>query len=67
MSTAANGESFEFQQAPTPEEAAAVIAAIERFLADTASAPAAENSEQSGWLRGALHDAVGLADEHAVW
>jgi hypothetical protein len=44
-------------QAPTPEEAAAVIAAIEQFLRDTTSAPPAE-PQVSGWLRTARLEAV---------
>jgi hypothetical protein len=44
-------------QAPTPEEAAAMIAAIEQFLRDTAVAPPAEE-KLSGWVRAARLEAV---------
>ena len=43
--------------APTPEEAAAMIAAIEQFLRDTTLAPAAEE-KPSGWLRAARLEAI---------
>ncbi|MGB0872843.1 MAG: hypothetical protein ACPGWS_01080 [Solirubrobacterales bacterium] len=52
---------------PSPEEAAAAIAAIERFLADT-SAPVGDADEVvSGWLRAALSEGVGSADKNSVW
>lgn len=52
---------------PSPEEAAAAIAAIERFLADTAS-PASESTEVvSGWLRAALNEGVGSLDRESIW
>ena len=50
-------------QAPTPEEAAAVIAAIEQFLRDTAPAPAAESDRPGGWLRAARLEAVDRTPE----
>ncbi len=43
----------------SPEEAAAIAAAIEQFLRDTASPPAPAE-EQSAWQRAALREAVGL-------
>jgi hypothetical protein len=42
---------------PGPEEAAAISAALERFLADTAPAPAPP-PEPSPWLRAALIEGV---------
>ena len=39
-------------------EAAAVVAAIEQFLADTAPAPAAEGSAISPWARAALEEGI---------
>ena len=39
-------------------EAAAVVAAIEQFLADTAPAPAAEGPAISPWARAALEDGI---------
>jgi hypothetical protein len=46
----------------SPEEAAAIAAAIEQFLRDTAPAPAAGSEPGSAWLRAALREGVG-ADE----
>ena len=46
----------------SPEEAAAIAAAIEQFLRDTAPAPAA-GPLSSGWARAALYEGVGL-DPH---
>jgi hypothetical protein len=43
----------------SPEEAAAIAAAIEQFLRDTAPAPAAEPEPASGWLAAAMREAVG--------
>ena len=40
-----------------PQEAAAVIAAVEQFLADTAAAPAPEPT-QNPWQRAALVEGV---------
>jgi hypothetical protein len=48
------------QAAASPEEAAAVIAAVEQFLRDTAPAPDTSGSEMSPWLRAALREGVGL-------
>ena len=44
--------------APSPHEAAAIVAAIERFLAETAPAPPAERPSMSAWQRAALHEGV---------
>ena len=41
----------------TPEEAAAVIAAVEQFLRDTAPPPA-EEPEPSPWVRAARLEAI---------
>lgn len=38
----------------SPEEAAAIAAAIEQFLRDTAPAPAASGPPMSPWLRAGL-------------
>jgi hypothetical protein len=44
-----------------------VIAVIERFLADT-TVPSVQDSETvSGWLRAALHEGVGSADNERIW
>jgi hypothetical protein len=46
--------------AATPEEAAAIAAALERFLHDTAPAIAAPKPAISPWGRAALSEGVGL-------
>lgn len=62
-----NDGSYSFSPDPSPEEAAAVIAAIERFLADTAAPPLDAGEVVSGWLRAALQENVGARDEDALW
>jgi hypothetical protein len=47
------------QAAASPEEAAAIAAALEQFLRETAPAPVAEET-MSPWLRAALWEGVGL-------
>jgi hypothetical protein len=42
----------------TPEEAAAVMAAVEQFLRDTAPPPAPSDPRPSPWVRAAREDAV---------
>ena len=52
----------------TPEEAAAIAAAIEQFLRDTAPPPAADEPALSGWQRAALLEGVGLpGDAPGPW
>ena len=54
--------------AASPEEAAAITAAIEQFLRDTPPPPAAEKSGMSPWLRAGLLEGVGLpADVSDYW
>lgn len=54
--------------AATPEEAAAIAAAIEQFLRDTAPAPTSEQDATSPWLRAALYEGVGYpADAPQPW
>jgi hypothetical protein len=48
------------QTSASPEEAAAIAAAIEQFLRDTAPPPQTESAPLSGWLRAALCEQVGL-------
>ena len=48
-------------EAASDTEAAAVVAAVEQFLADTAPAPAPEPSTQSHWQRAALDEGVSRA------
>jgi hypothetical protein len=47
------------QSAASPEEAAAIAAAIEQFLRDTAPPPAAATPGVNPWLRAALFEGVG--------
>ena len=42
----------------TPDEAAAVIAAVEQFMRDTAPAPAPVDDRPPGWLVAARREAV---------
>jgi hypothetical protein len=56
--------------APTagPEEAAAVVAALERFMRETAPRPAPPVPQGNPWQRAALHEGVRRApDEPAPW
>jgi hypothetical protein len=46
-----------------PEEAAAVVAAIEQFLRDTAPPPAPPPERPSPWIRAARLEAVGRAED----
>jgi hypothetical protein len=55
------------QSAASPEEAAAIAAAIEQFLRDTAPAPQDEGPSISPWGRAALYEAVGLDADAAPW
>jgi hypothetical protein len=52
--------------APTALEAAAIVAALERFARDTAPPPA--RPAAAGWLRAARLEAVGRSsDSPAIW
>ena len=56
------------QSAASPEEAAAVGAAIEQFLRDPAPAPAPVEREMNPWLRAGLFENVGLQPgERSPW
>ena len=46
----------------TPQEAAAVIAAVQRFQADSAVAPPAEKTGMDPWLKAALVEGVSAKD-----
>jgi hypothetical protein len=46
-----------------PEEAAAVVAALERFMRDTAPAPAPSAPSRNPWQRAALHEGVSRQPE----
>jgi hypothetical protein len=51
----------------TPEEAAAVMAAVEQFLRDTAPPPAPADDGPSPWLRAARLEAVDRELPRAPW
>jgi hypothetical protein len=55
------------QSAASPEEAAAVVAAIEQFLRDTAPAPAPVSTAMNPWQRAGLYENVGLPNDRAPW
>jgi hypothetical protein len=56
------------QSTAGPEEAAAIAAAIEQFLRDTAPPPARGGERISPWLRAGLFEGVGLcADAPEPW
>jgi hypothetical protein len=52
---------------PTPEEAAALIAAVEQFLRDTAPPPATAEAGPSPWLRAARLEAVDREPRREPW
>ena len=45
-------------------EAAAIVAALEQFLAETAPAPPVAGPAQSPWQRAALREAISARTEH---
>ena len=51
----------------TPEEAAAVIAAIERFLRDTAPPPAPPAEVENPWVRASRLEAVEREPATGPW
>jgi hypothetical protein len=53
--------------AASPEEAAAIAAAIEQFLRDTAPPPSRETTRVSPWLRAGLLEGVGLPADAPPW
>ena len=56
------------QSAASPAEAAAIAAAIEQFLHDTAPPPAPAEMRINPWLRAGLFEGVGLrADAPSPW
>jgi hypothetical protein len=50
---------IEVRQPASPEEAAAIAAAIEQFMRDTAPPPAPPETRISPWLRAGLFEATG--------
>jgi hypothetical protein len=53
--------------AASPEEAAAVLAALECFMRETAPTPAPAPPRLSGWLEAARLEAVERAPGHEPW
>lgn len=53
--------------AASPEEAAAVVAALERFMRETAPAPAPEPARPSPWVRAALLEGVDREPSADPW
>jgi hypothetical protein len=51
----------------TPAEAAAIAAAIEQFLRDTAPPPHRESHELNAWLKAGLMEGIGLPADAAPW
>lgn len=56
------------QSVASPEEAAAIAAAIEQFLRETAPSPAPAEDQLSPWLEAGLLEGTGRDPEHgAPW
>lgn len=51
----------------SPEEAAAVIAAVEQFLRDHAPPPAPVEARLSGWVDAARREAIDREPHHEPW
>ena len=51
----------------SPEEAAAVVAALERFMRETAPTPAPAPPAVSGWLEAARLEAVEHQPHRGLW
>lgn len=51
----------------SPEEAAAVVAAVERFLRDTAPPPAPPEPPPNPWIRAARLEAVDRLPDTDLW
>ena len=59
---------IEVRQPASPEEAAAIAAAIEQFMRDTAPPPAAAGPSTSPWLRAGLFEGTKrTASEPSPW
>ncbi len=50
----------------SPEEAAAVVAALERFMRETAPRPAPPEPERNPWQRAALQEGVTRAPQEPL-
>jgi hypothetical protein len=53
--------------AASPAEAAAIAAAIEQFLRDTAPAPQPETNAMNPWLHAGLMEGIGLPADLPPW
>jgi hypothetical protein len=58
---------IEVRQPASPEEAAAIAAAIEQFMRDTAPPPAQPEPRLSPWLRAGLLEGTKRAPGDAPW
>jgi hypothetical protein len=58
---------IEVRQPASPEEAAAIAAAIEQFIRDTAPPPAEPEPRLSPWLRAGLLEGTKRAAGDAPW
>ena len=53
-----------FRKGSDPSETAAIVAAVEQFLADTAPAPADPAQTTSPWARAALEEGIAARQLH---
>jgi hypothetical protein len=58
---------IEVRQPASPEEAAAIAAAIEQFMRDTAPAPAAVDWAMSPWLKAGLLEGTKRTAPEPPW
>jgi len=58
---------IEVRQPASPEEAAAIAAAIEQFIRDTAPPPAQAEPELSAWLRAGLLEGTKRGAGESPW
>ncbi|MET0614257.1 MAG: hypothetical protein ABW142_02340 [Thermoleophilaceae bacterium] len=58
---------IEVRQPASPEEAAAIAAAIEQFMRDTAPPPATEGAAMSPWLRAGLLEGTKRTPGESPW
>ena len=58
---------IEVRQPASPEEAAAIAAAIEQFIRDTAPPPVQHEPELSAWLRAGLLEGTKRAPGESPW
>ena len=58
---------IEVRQPASPEEAAAIAAAIEQFMRDTAPPPAERGPELSAWVRAGLLEGTKRSPGESPW